>query len=243
MKHNHRSTCLQLESLEDRLTPASFVSGGDLYIYGDDSSNSVTVDYQVIGGPLYYVVTQNGATTPHLASSVWGGDVRFFGYGNNDYFRNNTMLRAVAFGGDGMDTLVGGPSGDWLDGGNGTDFLYGEGGNDTLWAGLDYSSNQLMGGEGNDQLNGGYGSDVMYGEDGNDKLVGGLGRDYLYGGDDNDVLDGSDDGYADVLVGGAGHDSFQTDWAGGPTWFGNRDTPVDYDIWFDSYYDNLPPPA
>lgn len=244
MKQTHRSR-LKLETLESRLTPtvSVFVSNGDLYVVGNDSFNSANVDYQYVGGILHYAVHEGGEVHRQPVSSIWGGDVYFYGYGGNDYFRNDTLLRTVAYGGDDTDVLVGGTASDWLDGGNGVDYLYGEGGNDTLWAGLDYSPNQLMGGIGNDQLNGGWGNDTMYGELGNDKLVGGFGRDYLYGGDDDDVLDGSDDGYADVLVGGSGHDVFQTEWTGGPTWFGNRDKPVDYDVWFDSYYDNLPPPA
>jgi Ca2+-binding RTX toxin-like protein len=242
MKQSNRSARVKLEALEDRLTPATIVSG-DLVIVGNNSFNTVFVEYEVVGGVGYYNVTESGDTQSFAASSVWGGDVYFYGYGGNDYFRNDTALRAVAYGGDGIDTLVGGSNADWLDGGNDTDFLYGEGGNDTLWAGFDGSSNQLKGGQGNDQLNGGYGSDVMYGEQGNDKLVGSLGADYLYGGADDDVLDGGDDGVHDQLIGGAGRDSFQQDWYGGLTFFGNRDKPIDYDIWLDSYFNNPPPPA
>ncbi len=97
----------------------------------------------------------------------------------NDFVENDTALPMLAYGGSGDDTLIGG---------SGNDTLFGEDGNDVL-----------IGNAGNDQL---------YGGNGNDTLSGGPGYDTLNGGNGDDVLDGGNDGCVDVLIGGAGADTF-----------------------------------
>ncbi len=189
---------LNLENLEDRLTPA-YTSAGALYITGSNYNDSVAVNYY----GSYCQVYQNGNYQYFALSSVSRGVV-FYGYGGDDYFVNNTYLPCTAYGMDGNDTLIGGYSGDYLDGGNGFDKLYGRQGNDTLVAGYDYSYNVLWGGDGNDNLYGGYGRDDMYGEAGNDYMAGSYGDDYLFGGDGNDTLYGQDGN--DYLNGGNGYD-------------------------------------
>jgi len=68
---------------------------------------------------------------------------------------------------------------------------------------------QLTGGDGDDTLIGGRGNDVISGGGGNDNLTGNKGLDTLSGDAGNDTLDdGVKDGKQDVLIGGAGADSF-----------------------------------
>lgn len=193
-----------LETLEDRSTPSSYIWNGDLYVVGGNANDSASVNYEVYSGVGYYHVNDNGAHTWYTASSVWGGDVAFYGYGGNDYFVNYSGLRTYAWGGDGVDTLVGSYNADYLDGQNGTDYIYGYGGNDTLIAGYDWSYNYVNGGTGDDWIYGGYGGDTLVGEAGNDWIYGFDGNDWIYGGTGNDVI------YAgwgnDVLMGDAGID-------------------------------------
>ncbi len=87
------------------------------------------------------------------------------------------------------------------------DVLHGLDGNDTLFgANL---QDDLSGGIGDDRLSGENDEDHLYGEDGNDTLFGGDGVDTLEGGAGNDVLNGGDaDLAADVLIGGAGDDTY-----------------------------------
>src|SRR5688500_5666996 len=80
---------MQVEGLEDRMVPAS-ISSGDIYIYGSNAADTVTVKYETYSGVGYYKVTQNGSNQWFTASSVYGGDVAFYGYDGNDYFNNFT---------------------------------------------------------------------------------------------------------------------------------------------------------
>src|SRR4051812_41255331 len=217
-----------LETLEDRLALSSFASGGNLYVYGTNNADTVTVKYETYSGVGYYHVTDNGVNSYYYSGNVYNSNVVFYGYAGNDYFNNYAgSLRAYAYGMDGNDTLIGDANNDYLDGGNGADTLYGYGGNDTLVGGYDYSVNYLYGMDGNDSMYGGYGTDVMYGGNGSDYLYGNYGKDYLYGEAGNDTLDGGDDGYADYLNGGSGYDYFQRDtyWTG--WYYANRDYPAD----------------
>lgn len=87
------------------------------------------------------------------------------------------------------------------------DILQGLDGNDTLYGG-NYQDD-LSGGKGNDALYGENDEDFLYGQDGNDTLFGGSGVDSLTGGDGNDVLDGgAGDLVADIMIGGAGNDTY-----------------------------------
>ncbi|RZJ40644.1 MAG: calcium-binding protein, partial [Brevundimonas sp.] len=61
------------------------------------------------------------------------------------------------------------------------------------------SDNEIYGADGDDILNGG---------GGHDSLNGGVGADILLGGDGNDYLDGSWDTVRDILIGGAGDDTY-----------------------------------
>jgi Ca2+-binding RTX toxin-like protein len=219
MKRNNRRTRVSLEILEDRLTPASYISGGDLYIVCGNGNDTVDVqlEYWGLPGSLvgFYRVRENGASTYYMASQVWTDRIVFQGHGGNDWFRFYAAGgdgSAYAYGMDGHDTLIGGFNSDYLDGGNGSDDLNGNQGDDALVAGNDNSSNFMLGMDGHDWLIGGYGEDVMWGGNGNDLLYGNSGTDFLYGQNGNDTLNGGDDGYLDRLNGGVGNDKFQQDW-------------------------------
>ena len=81
----------------------------------------------------------------------------------------------------------------------------------------------IRGGAGNDKLLGGRGDDIIEGGTGDDYLYGAEGSDTLSGNDGNDTLDGGGYDYApDVLVGGAGADTFYR-------FFWQPDTFVDFD--------------
>jgi hypothetical protein len=237
----------QMESLEERRQMAANVfvnSGGDLEIKGDQfAANTVIVTQEVYSGVGYYRVNDQafGRNFWFQTSSVWGGDVIFYGGPQGDYFHNkDTPLRTTAYGDAGNDYLFGSYMNDNISGGTGFNYLYGFGGDDYLNSAYnDYSGSYFNGGDGNDQLYGGNGRDIMwggagndymygnggddelYGESGSDYMYGGNGKDYLdggldydimYGQNDSDSLNGGDDGVADYMNGGAGYDYFQIDW-------------------------------
>jgi len=227
---NPRQAPPRLESLEDRLTPSSYIYNGDLVLLGTGTDDIVTVNVENWGGTTFYKVIENGVTAWHYASSLYGGDVYFHGYGGNDFFFNGTYLSSYAYGYGGNDTLFGGYGRDYLDGGADSDTLLGMGGNDTLMAGLDFASNTLYGMDGDDELTGGYSGDWLYGDagrdtlnglDGPDYLFGGTGFDTLYGGWGMDWLDGGKDGVWDQLYGEGDVDFYYQDWQyfGGFGWF------------------------
>jgi len=186
---------LELLALEERCNPSASIYNGELYIYGTNAADNVSVRQETYSGVSYYRVTENGYSSWHRASSVWGGKIHFYGYGGDDRLDAWVGVVVDAHGMEGIDVLYGGWGHDWLDGGNGTDYLFGRDGNDTLIAGCDSSYNQLYGGNGGDVLYGGYGGDAMYGEAGGDSLYGSYGGDYMDGGND-----------ADYMYGEAGHD-------------------------------------
>jgi Ca2+-binding RTX toxin-like protein len=157
-------------------------------------------------------------------------------------------------GEDGNDRLSGGDGIDYLYGDGGHDRLSGEGGNDVIFAGsgddnlLGGAGNDrlvghegddvLSGGSGDDDLDGLDGDDVLYGSDGDDELSGGDGYDRLYGQAGDDVLDGGTDGVHDLLSGGSGADTFETEYVfefvNGVLVLSNYDDPVDFELGTDS---------
>ncbi|MEM9088206.1 MAG: calcium-binding protein [Cyanobacteria bacterium P01_F01_bin.53] len=141
-----------------------------------------------------------------------------------------TYRRDHIFGRDGNDKLRGANGNDLIKGGNGNDIisgdhvakrtttshdrLYGQNGRDQLFGRL--GNDFLSGGNGNDQLFGG----IVSGDrsfnpkpDSNDYLSGGRGNDFLSGGAGKDYLNGTSStakgaGETDILIGGAGGDTF-----------------------------------
>lgn len=117
--------------------------------------------------------------------------------------------------GDVTSFIVGGSGDDVLIGTDGNDFVYGGAGNDRLFLlggddiGNGASGNDMVAGDaGRDLLIGGTGSDTLIGGAGADAISGDAGSDDLYGGADRDILSGGR-GDGDIVVGGAGDDTFK----------------------------------
>jgi Ca2+-binding RTX toxin-like protein len=238
--HARRTFRPTLEPLEDRRTPAAYVSGTTLVIDGTLGNDVVQVAENRwwpngSGQLLGYDVTINGQRTfvPDFEGAIqWA---RFSGYDGHDSYRSwLQVIPNSADGGDGDDTLIGGTSRDILFGGPGhdhlngwtnQDVLYGEGGNDYLVG--DEGNDYLYGGDLNDTLVGGAGDDRLYGGYHDDALYGGTGCDQLYGENGDDYLDGGADLVGDYLYGGAGADTFKSEtvWFLWSSW--NNDNPQD----------------
>lgn len=155
-----------LESLEDRAQPAITAfflqPAGLLTIFGDAGNNSVTISRDAAGS----LKVNNSAVT------ILGGkatvanttSINVYGLGGNDVITldetNGALPKALLFGGDGNDTLVGG---------SGIDQLFGQAGNDVLLGKANVDL--LFGGAGNDLLTGGVGDDQVFGEAGNDRMI------------------------------------------------------------------------
>jgi Ca2+-binding RTX toxin-like protein len=172
-----------LESLEERLALTSFqVSGGYLYVYGDNLRNTVSLSsysFQIDRGT--YSTSQYRVTR----------GVIFYGEGGDDDFYNSTYMPSWVYGGRGRDRLSGGSGNDVLKGDDDNDHISGNGG-----------TNYLYGGNHDDRLYGGNGTDYLYGDAGRDDLFGYGGNDYLYGGSDRD---------RDNLDGGSGRNGARFD--------------------------------
>lgn len=151
----------------------------------------------------------------------------------NNYLRGNGGNDTL-IGMDGNDSLDGGSGADNLSGGLGNDTATYSSRTSGVNVTLDGVSNDgqanerdnvqpdietIVGGSGNDTLTGNAlannlqgngGNDTLIGGDGNDTLTGGSGADSLKGGNGNDKLLGKD-GTKDVLDGGAGTDTVESD--------------------------------
>lgn len=117
--------------------------------------------------------------------------------------------------GDITSFIVGGDGNDVLVGTTGNDFVYGGAGNDKLLllAGDDVGNggtgnDMVIGDDGRDLLIGGLGNDELVGGKGSDSITGDAGADDIYGGADRDIVSGGR-GDGDVVVGGAGDDTFR----------------------------------
>jgi Ca2+-binding RTX toxin-like protein len=87
-------------------------------------------------------------------------------------------------------------------------------GDDQLTGKSEDGAETLHGGPGDDRVSGGGGGDTVEGGDGDDQVAGGAGADSVLGGDGTDKLSG-DDGKAmdgDLIDGGAGLDTVESDW-------------------------------
>ncbi len=185
---------------------------GDDHIWGASTLYAPDRSWHVVGWPIeggaavdinyIYYVEFEGAfyESDGIGDVAYGGaglDLMVGGSGDDAYF-----------GGDDHDTLAGAAGDDVLSGGDGHDALDGGFGDDRLFGG---EGDDFMRGEGfspqpgeagNDYLDGGAGEDEMYGRGGNDTLVGGADGDHMFGGEDADVLHGGDGD--DFLQGGNG---------------------------------------
>lgn len=153
---------LHLESLENRITPASIEIGG--------SSNSVLIirDSAIlnVNSINQNLITING-TNYNVPSSIRNINVYGSNYNDSINLKNSNKVCFV-------------------DGGNGNDVIIGSNNNDLLWGGI---GNDTISGEGgNDQVAGGPGNDKLFGNDGNDNIDGGSGNDLIVGGKGVDKL-------------------------------------------------------
>lgn len=201
-KPTRRRFIPQVESLNDRLVPAVFVSPfGDLQINSGEGSDVVTVSANYVLPPTRgdrggssgipevdlntYRVVENGITTEVLMSRVTSGKVIFNGNGGNDRFENLTMLKGAIDGGTGDDTLIGGGAADLIFGNTGADVITGNAGADKLYGDTnakfgDTFRNTIRGGDGNDTIFGAAGRDFIDGGAGTDSLSGMGGNDRIY---------------------------------------------------------------
>ncbi|MGX1547726.1 calcium-binding protein [Streptomyces adustus] len=153
-----------------------------------------TVAYKNATGQIYfYAEISLGAGNDRLTDSGRLDGTYASGDAGDDTL--SVGAEALAWGGDGNDTIRasggdnivrGGRGNDVLYGGPGSQHLYGDDGNDRLHGGS--AADTLYGGKGNDLLYGDSGDDVLYGNSGNDRLYGGPGRDALSGGPGADVI-------------------------------------------------------
>jgi Ca2+-binding RTX toxin-like protein len=137
-------------------------SSGQLSIFGDAASNSLTISRNAAG----QILVNGGAVavvggTPTVSNTAL---IQVFGLGDNDVITLNeasgALPRANVFGGAGNDTLTGGSGGDLLFGQSGNDTLLGKGGFDFVFGGSE-----------NDTLTGGDADDQVFGESGNDRMI------------------------------------------------------------------------
>ena len=201
---------------EDAIIFGSGIGLGDIQLVrsSEDSDDLIVRVMQTVNGSTSFTGTQ-------LTVKDWF----------SDYFKRIEWLKFA----DGNEVRIGDIT-SFIVGGSGNDVLIGTSGNDFVYGGDGDDQLQLLGG--NDIGNGGTGNDLVAGHSGQDLLVGGLGVDQLiggkgkdalsgdgggddlYGGDDDDILSGGR-GDGDVVVGGAGNDTFKYSRADG------RDTVFD----------------
>ena len=217
----------EVEQLEERrlLSSNVFLSGGVLFIRGDDGRDNVFVSRSFDGEKIR--VSMNGDTNRFRRSDVQSINIRVFGGDDRVEISSALDEPANIRGGYGQDVLIGGSGDDTINGGNGDDVIYGgsghnrlvgQAGDDTLSGGDDRET--LIGEAGDDVLHGGSGDDLLDGGDGKDTLYGDSGRDTLMGGNDDDFIFAVDI-QKDYVDGGDGDDTLyvdsqKDDYRGGP---------------------------
>ncbi len=190
----------------DHLTLTLAVQNGIDHVIGSKFS-----DYIV--GTEWANILYGGSTTSGRSGNDrlegLGGNDLLDGEGGNDWLEGGAGNDAL-YGRAGIDILFGGSGDDLLDGGADGDSVWGDDGNDQVFGrdGGDF----LRGGTGDDVIDGGTGNDTLAGGAGDDDLNGGTGTDVIDGGNGNDTLDGGKDNVIDIMIGGAGRDSFRFGW-------------------------------
>ena len=137
-----RRRALQVEPLETRRVMASYVSGGELIVFGHNGDDDVTVSQvsscslaEPCDGPMpasQILVEEAAAQRRFNMSQIPTGLVRFYGNRGIDRFTNTSVLRVWADGGPDNDVITGGNSDDRLYGGEAADTLIGGAGHDSL---------------------------------------------------------------------------------------------------------------
>lgn len=177
------------------LSPGVHKIGHSIFVQGTANNDNIRI--------LTGVPHANGKARVQIAlnglSQLWvpGGWSRVFfnGAAGNDVITVSPDLPKsfhprvfILRGGDGNDSISGGARGERI---------FGDAGNDTL-----------VGGAGKDQIYGGDGTDQLTGNGGNDRFLGGLGDDQFF---NNETPEERASGGRDILDGGGGRDTAQTD--------------------------------
>jgi Ca2+-binding RTX toxin-like protein len=111
--------------------------------------------------------------------------------------------------------LIGTDEGDFVEAKGGNDVVYAGRGDDTIIGG--YGNDRIYLGKGHDRAYGGAGNDAIYGQSGHNELYGGDGNDFIWsgrhssllsGGDGDDILFLNIQRQGQVVIGGAGSDTF-----------------------------------
>lgn len=110
----------------------------------------------------------------------------------------------------GEDLICGGSGNDHILPGGGVDHVYAGPGRDVVVSDIHSAEDRFYGGTGADNIWGGSGQEVILGGDDDDTLRAGRGTDELHGWTGDDLLKASlNDGAADYVEGGPGHDICQ----------------------------------
>jgi hypothetical protein len=211
----------------------------------DTTENGVFTTRNVAVAGIIFINVQPGGGSDNVDMNTVGVPVQIFGGNGNDVLVGGSSNDTIQGGNGndningnlGNDRLDGGVGADTLRGGGGIDTADYSGRSAAVTADLaddkdDGEAGELdqiidctsiMGGSGNDRLtgdalgnylSGGAGNDTLVGDLGNDVLVGGAGVDAMFGNDGADAIFALD-GEIDVVDGGPGSDSAQTDPAEG----------------------------
>ncbi len=230
---DYRNNTISLGSSND----AAHGRGGNDTIFGNDGFDTLQGgrgnDTLYGGGDSDYLVGGSGNDV------IYGGSFSFFDFSAPD--RTDYL-----YGGSGDDLIIGGKGDDTIDGGSGIDTASYWTSNAAVQVSLSAGTafggdaqgdrittvenltgsmygDRLEGSGSVNVLNGGDGADVLEGRSGADTLIGGAGADILYG----DLFGYG--GFADILTGGTGNDTFMftTILESGPL-ASNRDVITDF---------------
>ena len=204
----------QIREGVDRIVDFSLDEGDELVWLGPLS-----------GAPVHMVAS--GADTIVRVSGDGGATFETIAVLENFLLPSNTTPGETIVGTDGDDVLHGTTGNDTISGRDGADTINGGAGDDFLNGGS--ARFAVDPNDGPDVMRGGGGDDRVHGGNGDDRLYGGSGRDYVNGGvGGDDRVDGEhgDDRVSggfrgpddtpgtpidqDVLIGGSGHDVFES---------------------------------
>jgi len=172
------------------------MGGGDDVGQGHGGFNIVnggSGDDIVIGSSDGQDVVLGGSGGDMIYAGDSGSGIVRGGTGNDTiHGANNSFVRDVLLGDEGMDQIYGHAGNDIIYGGADDDMLYGGSGIDIIYGGAD-----------DDEIEGGGHLDLLFGGGGDDTIDGGAGDDFIIGGEGDDTLTGGTG--ADLFMFGPGH--------------------------------------